>query len=99
MRLAVFDPVFCDTSGGRENLRSRLAFSMSRTVSQDMSSHSATSNLTYMTGFDSPAAVTEAWDTFRAHPDWIKLKAGPAYADTATEIKKIMLRPLPGSQI
>jgi hypothetical protein len=56
-------------------------------------------NITYMTGYENPAAMTKAWDTFRAHPDWLKLKDDPVYADTATEIKKICLRPLPGSQI
>jgi len=56
-------------------------------------------NITYMTGYENAAALTKAWDTFRAHPDWLKLKDDPAYADTATEIKRICLRPLPGSQI
>ena len=56
-------------------------------------------NITYMTGYDNPAAQTKAWDQFKTHPDWLKLKDDPAYADTATDIKRIILRPLLGSQV
>jgi len=56
-------------------------------------------NITYMTGYENPEAMDKAWATFRSHPDWLKLKADPAYADTATDNKTIYLRPLPGSQI
>lgn len=56
-------------------------------------------NLTYMLGFDSPAAMDAAWGVFRQDPEWMKLKADPKYADTVSNITNLVLRPLPGSQI
>ncbi len=56
-------------------------------------------NLTYMLGFDSPAAMEAAWGVFRQDPAWLKLKADPTYADTVSNITNLVLRPLPGSQI
>jgi hypothetical protein len=57
------------------------------------------SNLTYMLGFDNKDAKEEAWKRFRAHPDWLKLKADPQYKDTANKITNIVLRPSKGSQL
>lgn len=56
-------------------------------------------NLTYMLGFDSPAAMEAAWTTFRADPEWARLKVDPRYAETVSRVTNIILRPLPGSQI
>jgi hypothetical protein len=56
-------------------------------------------NLTYMVGFESPAALEAAWAAFVAHPDWEKLKADPKYAETVSRITNTILRPLPCSQI
>lgn len=56
-------------------------------------------NLTYMLGFDSPAALAAAWDRFRPHPAWQKLSRDPLYKDTVSRITNLILRPLPTSQI
>ena len=55
--------------------------------------------LAYMIGCPSMAAHDEAWRTFIAHPKWIAMKDLPEYADTATEIDRVLLNPSPGSQI
>ena len=44
-------------------------------------------NLTYMLVFSGEDARKKAWDTFRADPEWVALKAMPEYAD-----KEIVLR-------
>lgn len=44
-------------------------------------------NLTYLLVFPDDDARKRAWDTFRADPEWLKLKAMPEYAD-----KEIVLR-------
>ena len=56
-------------------------------------------NLTYMLGFSDKAAKEAAWLKFRAHPDWLALKADPQYKDTANKITNIVLRPSKGSQL
>lgn len=56
-------------------------------------------NLTYMLAFDSKAAKDAAWNTFKAHPDWLKLRADPLYKNTANKITNIVLRPSKGSQL
>jgi len=56
-------------------------------------------NLAYMIGCENMEAHDAAWKKFIAHPDWIVLKGNPKYADTATEIDKVMLRPSAESQI
>lgn len=56
-------------------------------------------NLTYMLSFESDEHRKEAWAKFVRHPDWQKLKEDPMYADTATEIINIFLRPCEGSEI
>ncbi len=40
-----------------------------------------------------------AWDKFRAHPDWQRIKNLPEYAYTATRNTSLLLSPLPYSQI
>jgi len=56
-------------------------------------------NLTYMVGFDNKNEKEAAWKRFRAHPDWLKLKADPQYKDTANKITNIVLLPSKGSQL
>ena len=56
-------------------------------------------NLTYMLGFENDDARKAAWKTFVDSPEWQEIKGNPMYADTATEIVNIFLKPSPGSQI
>ncbi|GEP44187.1 NIPSNAP family protein [Brevifollis gellanilyticus] len=58
-------------------------------------------NLTYMLAFKDTAAKDAAWNTFRADPDWAKLKATPGFADKeiVSRITNILLVPAPFSQI
>lgn len=56
-------------------------------------------NVTYMLGFANRAEKEAAWLRFRAHPDWLKLKADPLYKDTANKILNIVLRPSKASQL
>jgi hypothetical protein len=56
-------------------------------------------NLTYMLGFDDMDAKEKAWNVFREHPDWKKLKEDPYYKDTVSNVTNIMLRPASCSQI
>ena len=37
-------------------------------------------SLTYMLVFDDIAARTAAWNTFRAHPDWLRINADPRWS-------------------
>jgi len=56
-------------------------------------------NLTYMLGFENDDVRQAAWKTFVTTPEWVGMKDLPLYADTATEIANIVLKPSPGSQI
>ena len=56
-------------------------------------------NLTYMLGFENDDARKAAWKAFLETPEWAAMKDLPLYADTATEIVNIFLRPSPGSQV
>jgi len=56
-------------------------------------------NVTYMLGFANKAEKDAAWLRFRAHPDWLKLKADPQYKDTANKITNVVLRPSKASQL
>lgn len=44
-------------------------------------------NLTYLLVFPDDDARKKAWDTFRADPEWLKLKAVPEYADKEIVLK------------
>jgi len=55
--------------------------------------------LAYLIGCPSMEAHDEAWKTFIAHPKWAAMKDLPEYADTATEIDRVILTPSSGSQI
>jgi hypothetical protein len=56
-------------------------------------------NLTYMVAGDNAEQHEKAWKDFVAHPKWQEIKNNPAYADTATEISRVLLKPSSGSQI
>ena len=56
-------------------------------------------NLTYMVAFDDADAQTKAWDTFKKHPEWNKLKSDPYYKDTVSNITNLVLKPSSSSQI
>ncbi|MFW6161525.1 MAG: NIPSNAP family protein [Planctomycetota bacterium] len=56
-------------------------------------------NLTYMLGFEDPAAQKAAWGKFMAHPGWKTLRSKPLYRDTVSNITNILLRPTAYSQI
>ena len=55
--------------------------------------------LMYIVGCPSEEARVESWRVFRDHPKWLAMRDLPEYADTATEIERIVLTPSPGSQI
>jgi hypothetical protein len=55
--------------------------------------------LMYMVGTPSLEKHGELWRAFGAHPKWAAMKDLPEYADTATEIDRVVLTPPPGSQI
>ena len=56
-------------------------------------------SIVFMLAFDSEEQKNDAWAKFVNHPDWQKLRNDPLYADTATEIINIYLKPCKGSQI
>lgn len=55
--------------------------------------------MVYMLSFEDEQHMKDAWAKFVNHPEWKKLSVDPKYADTATEITNIYLRPVEGSQI
>lgn len=55
-------------------------------------------SLTYLTWYPNRAAREEAWSRFRTHPEWIRMRALPEYANTATDNTSRLLTPLPYSQ-
>jgi len=55
--------------------------------------------LLYMVGASSQEKLAELWRAFVRHPKWAEIKDLPEYADTATEIENVVLKPSPGSQI
>ena len=58
-------------------------------------------HLTYLIGFDNMAARDKAWDTFRANPDWARVRTKPGWTDAeiVTNIHASFLRPTSYSQI
>jgi hypothetical protein len=58
-------------------------------------------NLTYMLVFEDMAQREKNWATFRADPEWEKLKAEPGYGDgeIVSNTSNLFLRPAPYSQI
>jgi hypothetical protein len=55
--------------------------------------------LMYLIGCPSLEKHAESWRVFRDHPKWLAMKDLEEYADTATEIDRVVLLPSPGSQI
>jgi hypothetical protein len=58
-------------------------------------------NLTYLLVFPDEAGRKAAWETFRADPEWLKLKAIPEYADKeiVSKITNHLLTPAAYSEI
>lgn len=58
-------------------------------------------NLTYLLAFADDAARTQAWNTFRADSEWLKLKAIPEYEDKkiVSKITNKLLTPAEYSQV
>jgi hypothetical protein len=56
-------------------------------------------SLTYMVVFADEAAREKAWAAFRDHPEWVKMRDDPRYADTVSRIDSALLRPTDYSQI
>jgi hypothetical protein len=58
-------------------------------------------SLSYLLTFPDMAAREKAWSTFRADPQWQKLKATPGYTDAeiVSNISDVLLRPAAYSQI
>lgn len=56
-------------------------------------------SLIYLTWYKDIDTRNRAWDAFRTHPDWLRIKDLPEYAHTATDNKNILLVPLSYSQI
>ena len=55
--------------------------------------------LMYMIGCPSLEKHAEVWKNFIAHPKWKAIKDLSEYADTATEIERVVLKPSSDSQI
>jgi hypothetical protein len=56
-------------------------------------------SLTYMVVFADAAAREKAWAAFRDHPEWVRMRDDPRYADTVSNIDSALLRPTDYSQI
>ena len=58
-------------------------------------------HLTYLVGFDNMAAREKAWDTFRANPDWARVRVKPGWTDpeAVSNTHASFLRPTAFSQI
>jgi NIPSNAP len=56
-------------------------------------------SLTYMVVFADGAAREKAWATFGSHPEWVKMRDDPRYADTVSNIDSALLRPTEYSQL
>jgi hypothetical protein len=58
-------------------------------------------SLTYMITFDDMAARTRAWDTFRTHPEWLRINKDPRWSavGSVTVSNVAYLNPLPFSPV
>jgi hypothetical protein len=56
-------------------------------------------SLTYMLVFADAAAREKGWAAFRDHPEWVKMRDDPRYADTVSRIDSVLLRPTDYSQL
>jgi hypothetical protein len=55
-------------------------------------------SLTYLTWYGDRQARDQAWERFRAHPEWARLRGLPEFAHTATDNTVRLLVPLSYSQ-
>jgi hypothetical protein len=56
-------------------------------------------SLTYMVVFADGAAREKAWAAFGSHPEWVKMRDDPRYADIVSRIDSTLLRPTEYSQL
>ena len=56
-------------------------------------------SLTYMVVFADAEAREKAWAAFRDHPEWVKMRDDPRYAETVSSIDSALLRPTDYSQV
>jgi hypothetical protein len=56
-------------------------------------------SLTYMVVFADAAAREKAWAAFRDHPEWVKMRDDPRFADTVSTIDASLLRPTDYSEV
>ena len=56
-------------------------------------------SLTYMLVFADGAAREKAWAAFGSHPEWVKMRDDPRFADIVSRIDSALLRPTEYSQI
>jgi hypothetical protein len=56
-------------------------------------------SLIYLTWYKDEPTRDEAWKKFGAHPDWLRIRGLPEYANTATDNRNLLLSPLPYSQL
>ena len=56
-------------------------------------------SLTYMVVFADGAAREKAWAAFGSHPEWVKMRDDPRYAQTVSTIDSALLRPTEYSQL
>ena len=56
-------------------------------------------NLKYMLAAPSMEANAAGWKTFISHPDFVKMRDDPKYANTEPRITKLYLEPTPYSQV
>jgi len=56
-------------------------------------------SLTYMVAFADAEAREKAWAAFRDHPEWVKMRDDPRYAETVSSIDSALLRPTDYSQV
>jgi len=56
-------------------------------------------HLTYMLSSPDRATLAKSWGAFGKHPDWVKMKGDPQYADTVSKITSRILIPTKYSQL
>jgi hypothetical protein len=56
-------------------------------------------NLKYMLAAPDMPTNEKGWKTFLEHPDFVRMKDDPKYADTVSKITKLFLEPTDYSQV
>jgi hypothetical protein len=56
-------------------------------------------NLKYMLAAPDMPTNEKGWKTFLEHPDFVRMKDDPKYADTVSKITKLFLEPADYSQV